>query len=163
MQIWEERPITTANLLNPAFCSEIIRRCAKSHFDEIQKPFPYVLIFILLPIVLHKATREALPRTTKKSLHGWLEENPSVKIHFATRCQQMIPFTKEAFVFLLQCKAIKLDEKGNIIVSSFRKKSMNYIEEEEINDCFNKSELIGKWFAKSGNPQTIYSFWGVKP
>lgn len=115
MQIWEERPITTANLLNPAFCGEIIRRCAKSYSDEIQKPFPFVLTFILLPIVLHKVTREVLPRDTRKSLHAWLEENPSVKIGFAGRCQQMIPFTKEAFAFLLKYKAIKLDENGNIL------------------------------------------------
>ncbi len=163
MQIWEERPITTANLLNPAFCGEIIRRCAKSYSDETQKPFPFVLTFILLPIVLHKATREALPRTIRKSLHAWLEENPSVKIGFAIRCQQMVPFTKEALVFLLQHKAIKLDEKGDALSYSFRKKIIDDIEREEINDCFNKSEFIGKWFAKSGNSQAIYSFWDVKP
>lgn len=163
MQIWEERPIITANLLNPAFCGEIIRRCARSYSDEIQKPFPFVLTFILLPIVLHKATREALPTSTRKSLHAWLEENPSVKIGFATRCQQMIPFTKEALAFILKDKAIKLDEKGNILINSFRKKSVDDIEGEEVNRCFNQSELIGKWFAKSGNSHTIYSFWGIKP
>ncbi|NJD77043.1 MAG: hypothetical protein FIB08_08105 [Candidatus Methanoperedens sp.] len=163
MQIWEERPITTANLLNPAFCGEIIRRCAKSYSDEIHKPFPFVLTFILLPIVLHKATRESLPRSIRKSLHAWLEENPSVKIGFAARCQQMIPFTKEALAFLLKHKAIKFDEKGNILISSFRKKGMNCIEGGEINECFNKSEFTGKWFAKSGTSYTIYSFWGIKP
>ncbi len=163
MQIWEERPVVTANLLNPAFCGEIIRRCAKSYSDEIQKPFPFVLTFILLPIVLHKVTRKVLPRDTRKSLHAWLEENPSVKIGFATRCQQMIPFTKEAFAFILKYKAIKLDENGNILINNFKKKSKNGIEGEEVNECFNKSKFLGRWLAKSGNSQTIYSFWGIKP
>jgi len=163
MQIWEERPITIANLLNPAFCGELIRRCAKSYSDEIQKPFPFVLTFILLPIVLHKVTREVLPRDTRKSLHAWLEENPSVKIGFASRCQHMIPFTKEAFSFLLKHKAIELDGNGNILINYFRKKNMDGIEGEEVNECFNKSEFIGRCLAKSGNTQTIYSFWGIKP
>lgn len=163
MQIWEERPITTANLLNPAFCGELIRRCTESYCEEINKPFPYVLLFIMLPIVLHKTTRDSLPKNSRKSIYEWLEENQFVKIGFVDRCQQMIPFVKEALMFLLQNNAIKFDEKGNIIVLKFQKKRINEIHATEINVCYNKSKLIGKLLAKSGKPETIYSLFGVKP
>lgn len=163
MQIWEERSIITANLLNPAFCGELIRRCAESYYEEIDKPFPYTLLFVMLPIVLHKSTRDCLPKNKRKSLHEWLEENQFIKIGFADRCQQMIPFVKEALMFLLQNNAIKLDENGNIFVQKFQKKILNEIYATEINECYRKSTLVGKLFAKSEKPETIYSIFGVKP
>lgn len=163
MQIWEKRPIITANLLNPAFCGELIRRCAESYYEEVNKPFPYALLFIMLPIVLHKNTRDSLPKSSRKSLHEWLEENQSIKIGFAERCQQMIPFVKEALMFLLQNNAIRLDENGNIFVQKFQKKTLNETYATEINECHRKSKLIGKLFAKSEKLETIYSLFGVKP
>lgn len=163
MQIWEERPITTANLLNPAFCGELIRRCADSYYEETNKPVPYVLLFLMLPIILHKTTRDSLPKTSRKSLHEWLEKNQFVKIGFVDRCQQMVPFVKEALMFLLQNNAIEFDEKGNISVLKFQMKKINEMHATEINECYNKSKLIGKLLAKSGKPETIYSLFGVKP
>ena len=66
-------------------------------------------------------------------------------------------------MFLLQNNAIKLDENGNIFVQKFQKKRLNEIYATEINECYRKSILVGKLFAKSEKPETIYSIFGVKP
>lgn len=162
MQTWEHRPIVVANLLNPAFCGAIIANCAKAYMKESKRPFPYVLAFLVLPIILHKNTRKCLPKTSRKSLHEWIQENPSLKIGFADRCNQMNPFTREALMFLINQKVIQFDREGSMTIVSFCTGAMKN-HDEEIEECFSKAELVGKLFAKSGSSQTVYSFWGVKP
>jgi len=65
---WEHRPIEVANLFNPAFCGEVIRRCGAGYSAKLQTGMPYALAFLVLPIVLHPATRwsEPLDRTMRQ-------------------------------------------------------------------------------------------------
>ncbi len=37
---------------------------------------PWTYSFIVAPLVLHRGTRDALPRTTRTNLNAWLAEHP---------------------------------------------------------------------------------------
>jgi len=45
----------------------------------------------------------------------------------------------------------------------YKKKKIKEENDHEISDIFKKAEMVGNWFAKSGNVQTIYAFWGIRP
>jgi hypothetical protein len=161
MIIWERRPIEIASLLNPAFCGEIIRRCIGRYEEVTSQAFPFPLIYLILPMVLHAKTRETI--TSEKQLHTWLQSNENVKIGFADRTRQLIPITKEAIIFLLQVNSIVLDEQARISTIHYRRRIPRSQKEGEIESCYKAADVIGRWFARAGSVTTIYALWGVRP
>lgn len=163
MKSWYERPEEIANLLNPAFCGEVIRRSVTKYYQNTDVPFQYPLLYLILPIVLHRATREQFPFSSRKQMHVWLQENQNVRIGFANRAKQLVPITEESVTFLMQLNALLIDNHGNIEVPKYRKLKLKGHNDGEIADIMKKAEIVGKWFANAGTVPTIYTMWGVKP
>jgi len=119
MKTWYDRPIEIANLFNPAFCGAIIRNCVKSYEELINEPMPYSLLFLVLPIILHKRTRSNITSYTKQ-FHPLLDKHQDLKVDFSYRANQLIPITREAIMFLLQVKAIKINEDAQVSVMPYK-------------------------------------------
>ncbi len=161
---WENRPIEIAYLLNPSFCGEIIRRCIKKYETINPAGFPYSLLFLILPIVLHRLTRESISSNQRSQLHVWLQNNQYVRVGFAERAKQLVPITKESIAFLLQLNSIIIDGQANIKGNNYKSTiQANSNEAVEVLDCYKKAEIVGRWFAKAGTPTNIYIMWGVRP
>lgn len=158
---WEERPEITANLVNPAFCSEIMRVCATAYKQEAKSNFPFALSVLVLPLILNNAIRMRLPKNKSNTIHGWINENEDLKIGLANSISSFIPFTRETVMFAIAHNSLSIDENGSIDIKPRRGKFKT--NNEEINNCLKKAEVIGKVFSKSGNPLTIYSILGIKP
>ena len=77
MKPWHERPTEIANLFNPAFCALIVRDGSQGFAEHNPTGMPYPLAFVLLPIVLHRGTRNILPKTIATKLHPWIEQHRS--------------------------------------------------------------------------------------
>lgn len=161
MITWDRRPIEIASLLNPAFCGEIIRRCIESFEEVASQPFPFPLVYLILPIVLHTKTRETIG--SERQLHVWLQSHEEVKIGFADRTRQLVPITKEAILFLLQVKAIVFDDQARLSIVSHHRRVLQSQREGEIGSCYKAASIVGRWFARTGDATTIYVLWGVKP
>jgi hypothetical protein len=160
---WENRSAIIANLFNPAFCGEIIRRTV-SQYNLGGEEFPFLLTYLILPIVLHKQTRSAMPNSTATYFHSWVEENEHLFVNFSERVKEMNPFTKESAMFLLNQNSIKITDSGNLtIVQPYRKKLLTGDGIEEVKEIFRKAELLGRWFRLTGNVQTIYMFLKIRP
>lgn len=160
MNTWEERPTEVANLLNPAFCGQLLRCAVQEHQRVSSRPLPYPLAFLVLPIVLHKATRERIRSNIRQPMHAWLQDNQEVRIGFAERAKELVPITNESLAFLLQLGVLSLDDQAGMRVRIRR--NADGQAEGEVPDCYLKSTLVGRWFARSGSA-TIYTMWGVKP
>lgn len=161
MIIWERRPIEIASLLNPAFCGEVLRRCIEEYEKIASQPFPFPLLYLILPIVLHKRTRETI--VSQRQLHVWLQSHEEVKIGFADRTRQLLPFTREALLFLLQVNAVSLDEHAQLNIIHYRRKTPSSQKEGEINSCYRAASMVGRWFARTRSVTTIYALWGIRP
>jgi ABC-three component (ABC-3C) system Middle Component 3 len=160
---WEDRPVEIAHLLNPAFCSEVLRRAIRLYNKNAARWFPYPLTFLVLPILLHHRTREAIAPNTREQLHVWLQAHQDVRIGFAERARQLVPHTIETLSFLLQVNAITVDATAGLTVVRRRQRHVDGQGEGEIADCYRKAEIVGRWFARAGSPANIYTMWGVKP
>ncbi len=92
---WSERPIEIATLFNPAFCAVLLYDAVKSYESEQNQGMAYPLIFLILPFVLHKETRDALPssRVRQVTLYQWAEENKLLHQNFVRRTQYLVPYT----------------------------------------------------------------------
>ncbi|MDQ7084394.1 MAG: DUF6521 family protein [Sulfurovum sp.] len=103
---WENRPVVIANLLNPAFCGEVLRIAIKAYQKETNHGLPFAVTFLFLPLLLDKNTRDRFPKTTTSKFYQWLEENAVVKIFIGTRIKNLVPYTREAIQFLIYYDAI---------------------------------------------------------
>ena len=160
---WEDRPVVVANLLNPAFCGEVLRIGIKAYTKETNQGLPFSLTFLFLPILLHKETRERFPKSVSTKFYEWLEENAMVKIFIGTRIKNLVPYTRESIQFLIYYEAISINNKAELELISYRKKAIQYKNSNEIEDIYKKAEMLGKWLGRTGNIKTIYSLIGIKP
>jgi hypothetical protein len=161
MDSWENRPLEVAYLLNPAFCGEVLCQAIKEYNRHTSISFPYPLLFLILPIILHRSTRTKIG--AQRQMYSWLQTYPEVKINFAARAKHFVPITKEAINFLLQVKAIEFDETAGIALVPRSRKSVPLTSGCEVDECYKKAKTLGRWLARAGAPVNNYVMWGVKP
>jgi hypothetical protein len=154
-----------AHLLNPSFCGLLLRAVVAEYVRESKEGLPFALAFLVLPVVLHKATRDALPTSVATSLLGWLQDHPEARVGFAERTRSLVPFTQEALRFVLGRGVLALDDGGALRPGAARIRSSTTLEEEseEVRACLQRARLLGRWFARGGNASVIFRLWGIAP
>lgn len=163
---WRQRAFEEANLFNPAFCGGLITKTVDNFASKANAPFPFVLAFLTLPIVLHRRTREALPTSTVTSLLSWLADNREPLVDFPAHARRLRPITQEAIMFGLAHHTLAIEGGGGLVAGSKKlvttDKTMALFT-PEARDCFERARFLGRWFAAAGTPETILAAWGVMP
>lgn len=166
MQPWSKRAIEEANLFNPAFCVVLLAKAVEDYTKKAQQPFPFSLAFLVLPVVLHRGTRNALPGSTISSLLTWIQDHRAQLVDFPGRIKSLREITKETILFGIQHGTLAIADSGGIVVGP-RKQSATAkrtnLFTDEARDCVDRAGFLGRWFAAAGTPATIYSAWGVAP
>lgn len=165
MNRWIDRPLEERALLNPSFCGCLLWKAALGYFQVSQSPLPFDLAFLILPMALHRDTRDSLPSSVVTSIPVWLEDNPLARTRIASRARMMVPYTKEAMVFAGRHKLIRF-KSTNIEADPNWIKTVNSninLSSHEVKVCLKRAEFLGKWFAKAGSPETLMALLGVRP
>jgi hypothetical protein len=76
---WAGRPTELAYLFNPAFCGWVLREAVEGYTLVRPGGMTLPLAFLILPVVLHRPTRQLMPRAVTTKLHVWLQEHPEVR------------------------------------------------------------------------------------
>lgn len=162
MKQWSERTTEVAYLLNPAFCGRLLYSAINKYNQESGRPIPFVLIYLILPLLLHKRTRDVIDSRTQMLI--WIQRNESLLVGFVDRAKQLVPITNEAIEFLLQSNCIRLTAAAELEVTPTTPAlSRTRFADDEVKACLAKSEHIAKWFARTGKAETIYIALGVRP
>ena len=162
MKNWDMRTQEVAFLLNPAFCGRVLYSTIKTYNVKTCGAFPFPLIYLVLPLVLHKGTRSNINSRTQLQL--WVRRYPQLLIDFPQRARELVPITNESIEFLLQTGIVLLTPKGELEISPDSKTlSKTKFVDDEISECFKKGEHIANWFATAGKVETIYIELGVRP
>ncbi|KPA16463.1 hypothetical protein MHK_003322 [Candidatus Magnetomorum sp. HK-1] len=167
MKAWKDRCIEEANLFNPAFICIISYQCIKGYCETAQGGTPYILPFVVTPLILHKNTRESLPKNVNAIVSSWITniDHSHVRIGYPERIQSIVPYVKESLSFALINKLIEVDNDGSLYVNQNVKipSTINHDTSGEVIGCYNRAFFCGRWFAKSGNIETILALLGVRP
>jgi hypothetical protein len=166
MQPWSNRVVEEANLFNPAFCGVLIAQMSDDYAKKAHHPMPFPLAFLSLPIVLHRATRQALPGSTVTSLLPWIQDHREQLVDFATRVQRLRDVTREAVLFATQHEFLAVDAGGGLSSGSKRKTATERrtgLFTAEARECVDRAGFLGRWFAAAGTTQTIFAAWGIAP
>ncbi|MEA3200921.1 MAG: hypothetical protein QOE90_2349 [Thermoplasmata archaeon] len=151
-----------ANLINPSFCGYLLRRAAEGYAKERGTGIPFELTFLVLPIVLHEETRQALPPNIRTKMHPWLQETPVARLGFASRARALSTFTRNGLLFASTHGIARVDQDGRVWPTPFTPKKPP-VKAAEVRECLDTAELVGRWLAQAGNPATIYLMWGIQP
>ena len=129
-----------------------------------RQPFGFALSFVVLPMVLHKPTREQLPGNASTAFAGWAADRGPVLAEFPGRVLRLVPVTREALLFVIQHKVIRLDSGGLFpgtkpIGRSARPEQVT----DDVAEARSAASLLGRWFAVQGSASSIMQGLGVSP
>ncbi len=162
MKNWNLRTHEVAFLLNPAFCGRVLYSTIKTYNEKANRALPFPLIYLVLPLVLHKETRANINSRTQLQL--WIQRYPQLLIDFPKRARELVPITNESVEFLLQTGNIILTLNGELEISpTLKSLSKTKFVDDEISECLKKGEHVAKWFVAAGKAETIYIELGVRP
>ena len=165
MTRWPERSREEQALLNPAFCSLLLWWAAKGYASVNSDGLSFEEAFLVLPMVLHRATREALPRDTRTSLAVWINTNPLAQGRIVTRSKALVSFTREGILFGGTQGVIQI-ENGRLRPNDDWRRPINRSLRDTSNEvriCSRRAEFVGRWFAHTGNGATVLALIGVRP
>lgn len=159
MRPWNERPPDVAYLFNPAFCGRLL---AHTVFEHRPESVSFTLMPLILPLVLHRKTRDILPTSVRSPFITWVEQHPEVRLGFADRVAHALPVTREALLFMTSRGWLSIEGAA---VSAVRPKPPGSLARDsgEVKDCVLKARLLGRWLGHAGRPATIYAALAIAP
>ena len=163
MKEWSARSSEVKYLLNPAFCGRIIYASIVEYEKACSYAMPFPLIYLILPIILHKYTRERIILGSEMDLIRWVQSNNDILISFPTRARGLVETTDEAVGFLLCAGLIEITEDGCMKSVKGRHISNTEYTDKEIRDCLSKAKCVSSWFANFSSIDNIFSCLGVRP
>lgn len=146
-------------MLNPALIALVTATAANEYERADGGPMPWPLAYLVTPMVLHRGTREALPRDTRTHLANWLAANPVVHAGFAQRAHALAEVVREGIRFGLAHSVLTVDPLGRVFGAVNGRPARN----SETSELLGKAGLVGRWLTKIDQPATAFVLLGVKP
>lgn len=162
MKHWGQRPFELRNLFNPAFCGLILFRAIQGYEEENSHGLPFSLSMLVLPLCLHKDSRNVIAGSPRSYLLKTTENNPQLQVGFADRAASMLPYALEAFGLLMERGCISVTDDGRLqsIPDKVRKSVTGT---DETKTCQRVARIIGREFARIADRVTIYTTFGIRP
>jgi len=162
MKRWDERPFEVRNLFNPAFCGLILFRAMQGYEEENPDGIPFSLSLLVLPLCLHKDSREAIASSPRSYLLKTVEKHPQLLVGFSGRASDLMPYALEAFGLLMERDCFVVSQDGRLkTVPSKVRKSVNGTSESI--SCQRVARIVGKEFARIADRVTVYTTFGIRP
>ncbi|GAA1963327.1 three component ABC system middle component [Catenulispora subtropica] len=148
-------------MLNPALVAVIVAEASRGHLKESGDDIPWMLSFVVAPMVLHRGTRESLPTSTRTHFATWASDNPVLRAGFPQRAIGLVEHVREGIRFGLARDVFHL--VGDRIVAPAHRKPRGFEIPAELGEIIRKANLAGRWMAKSDSPSAIFAILGVAP
>src|ERR1041385_8755242 len=130
--------------------------------EEDSRGMPFSLSLLVLPMCLHKDSREVIAAGSRSYLLKITEKNPQVQVGFANRATAMLPYAFEGFGLLMERRCILLADDGRLqTVPGKIRKSVTGTDETK--SCQRVARFVGKEFARIADRVTVYTAFGIRP
>lgn len=162
--VWSDRPAEEANNFNPAFCGELLSRSVAEYFKKTEQPMSVALAFLVLPLALHKGSRNQLPKVASTAFAGWIATHDNLVAELPLRMERLRPVVREAMIFSI--RQSRLAVKGGGLVPGSSKLSSTAkaaINTDDTDQARSAAALLGRWFGGQGDASSVLQGFGVLP
>lgn len=157
MRAWTERPRVEATLLNPALFASVLSASAAGYESRSESLMSWPMAFLIPPLVLHRPTREALPKRISSHLPTWVGREPVIRAGFPARAQRLTPLTREGLRLGLRTDVLTLDDgrlRGTLSVPDVH---------GDLHEILKSADFVGRWFTKLHQQSSAFALLGVRP
>lgn len=158
---WHERSRPTADVLNPAIVAVCIAWCSRRYENDRAQAMPWELAFLVVPLVLHRKTRSAYPRSSATHFTKWINKNPEAMARFALNAASFSPYVREGLRYGLRSGALVLTSDCGLSAELSQK--VKFEHESELREIATAAALTGAWFARAGSAENVFNQLGVSP
>jgi len=130
--------------------------------ETLNRPMPFSLTLLILPLCLHKRTREQIKEANRAYFTKILQTHPEIRVDLARRARGLMPYTMEAFGYLMSCGAIDVDESGCVVLRDNKVKKP-ITGSQDTKDCQTVARSLGRKLALINDRATIYTTLGIRP
>jgi len=163
MKAWDERSRTETAMLNPALLATITANAALRHYEPGKQVMPWYYAFLVAPLVLHRGTRDALPRTIRTNMASWIAEHPVEHAGFGQRARSLRGTVQEGIRFGLRHHMLTITAEGGLTAQVARGSGHVLEPDSEVQQIVARAGFVGKWLTKLENPATAFVMLGVAP
>ena len=164
MKRWDRRPFEIRNLFNPAFCGLVLFRALHGYEEADPRGMPFSLSLLVLPLCLHKDSREVIAGSPRSYLLKTVEKNQQIMVGLADRVTHMLPYAFEGFGLLMEKGCIAIADDGRIqTVPKKVRKTVDGTGTAETVACQKVARIVGKEFARIADRATVYTTFGIRP
>lgn len=130
--------------------------------EEDDRGMPFSLSLLVLPLSLHKDSRDVIASRPRSYLLKTAEKNQQIMVGFADRVTQMLPYAFEGFGLLMERGCIAVTDDGRI--QTVHKKVRKTVDgTAETVACQKVARVVGKEFARIADRATVYTTFGIRP
>lgn len=158
---WQERSQPAADVLNPAIVAVCIAWCARRYENDRDEPMPWELAFLVVPLVLHRTTRAAYPRSVSTHFGKWVNDNAEALARFSKNASAFAPYVREGLRYGLRSGALTLTVDATL--SAKIPEQIKLIPNTEFRQIATAAALTGAWFASAGTVENVFNQLGVSP
>lgn len=153
-------PVSRA-MLNPALFTMIAAAAAEEYHRAAKERMPWALMFLVPPLVLHRDTRGALPRTTATHWPTWVGRNPVLLSGYPLRARALVEPTRAGLRFGLSKGVLIIDDEQRLTGHLRGKARPAGLGDAAV--VLRSSGFVGKWLTKLDSPATAFALLGVAP
>ena len=149
-------------MFNPALISVTIATAANQYEETAGFAMPWPLAHLVTPLVLHRPTREGLPRTKATSLAKWAGDNTVLVAGLPARARQLAPYVREGLRFGLREGTIELVD-GDALRSLAETQINVRKVDGDLAVIYRAAGMIGRVFGRTGSAATVFAALHVQP
>lgn len=150
-------------MLNPALLATLTANAASQYQDNSDSLMPWYYAYIVAPLVLHRGTRESLPKNIRANLNTWVADHPVEHAGFAPRALSLRDSVQEGLRFGLRTGVLTVSDGGGLVASLAKGKGHSLEKDSEVQQIVARAGFVGKWLTKIEKPATVFVVLGVAP
>jgi len=156
-------PLEELALFNPAFLALLVYHAARDYGAATSgRSLPLPFAYVLVPVVLHRGTRELLPRIVTSQMAEWTQAHPELLAEFPDRVRWLVPLVGEACCFAIRY-GVLIGEVEGLRAGELTRRSTRGLFTTEVEACIERARFCGRWFARQPDTISALAMWGLRP
>lgn len=154
----------THRLLNPPFLAAINASAASGFLEEASDGLPLLYAFLIPAMVLHKDTREVLPKVVTTKMPSWSQQHAGVLAFLPGHVTDLERLVRVSLIVGHGIGMLSFTDTNSIapgVILPSKESERLTKQSLEVPEILGRSHFLGRWLSTTGTPATVFSILGI--